>query len=68
MPSHNKDKPWDTEDVDKWKVEPFLPTDNAGGSFVDESSFQVLFPRYREQYLKEVTYHANPRAVKTKYE
>jgi len=25
MPStHKKDKPWDTDDIDKWKVCPFL--------------------------------------------
>ncbi|EGY18849.1 ribosomal RNA assembly protein mis3 [Verticillium dahliae VdLs.17] len=53
MPSHEKDKPWDTEDIDKWKVETFKPTDNVGGSFVEESSFSVLFPKYREVYLKE---------------
>ncbi|CRK12941.1 hypothetical protein BN1708_017172, partial [Verticillium longisporum] len=45
--------PWDTEDIDKWKVETFKPTDNVGGSFVEESSFSVLFPKYREVYLKE---------------
>ncbi|KAM0325525.1 hypothetical protein ACHAQA_007512 [Verticillium albo-atrum] len=53
MPSHEKDKPWDTEDIDKWKVDTFTPADNVGGSFVEESSFSVLFPKYREVYLKE---------------
>ncbi|KAI1409109.1 eukaryotic type KH-domain (KH-domain type I) [Hypoxylon sp. FL1857] len=54
MPStHKKDKPWDTDDIDKWKVEPFKPSDNAGGTFAEESSFAVLFPKYREVYLKE---------------
>ncbi|KAI1445377.1 eukaryotic type KH-domain (KH-domain type I) [Annulohypoxylon stygium] len=38
---------------DKWKVEPFKPSDNAGGTFAEESSFAVLFPKYREVYLKE---------------
>ena len=53
MPStHNKDKPWDTEDVDKWKIAPFSAVDNAGGTFAEESSFSVLFPKYRELYLK----------------
>ncbi|KAF2152055.1 eukaryotic type KH-domain (KH-domain type I) [Myriangium duriaei CBS 260.36] len=53
MPStHNVDKPWDTEDVDKWKVEKFTPEDNIGGTFSEESSFSVLFPKYREAYLK----------------
>lgn len=54
MPStHNADKPWDTPDIDKWKQEPFTPADNAGGTFSEESSFSVLFPKYREVYLRE---------------
>jgi hypothetical protein len=52
MPSnHNKDKPWDTEDIDKWKVEPFKAEDNKGGPLTEESSFEILFPKYREVYL-----------------
>ncbi|KAG9245747.1 ribosomal RNA assembly protein mis3 [Calycina marina] len=54
MPStHKKEKPWDTDDIDKWKVEPFRPEDNAGGTFLEESSFATLFPKYREVYLRE---------------
>ncbi|KAI1367141.1 ribosomal RNA assembly protein KRR1 [Xylaria arbuscula] len=54
MPStNNAPKPWDTDDIDKWKVDPFLPADNAGGAFAEESSFIVLFPKYREVYLRE---------------
>ncbi|SPO05921.1 probable KRR1 protein, required for 40S ribosome biogenesis [Cephalotrichum gorgonifer] len=54
MPStHEKDKPWDTPDIDKWKIEPFTAADNKGGTFVEESSFMTLFPKYREVYLKE---------------
>ncbi|KMU84152.1 ribosomal RNA assembly protein mis3 [Coccidioides immitis H538.4] len=54
MPStHKKDKPWDTDDIDKWKIEEFKPEDNAGGTFAEESSFVSLFPKYREVYLKE---------------
>ncbi|KAF7531643.1 hypothetical protein G7054_g8670 [Neopestalotiopsis clavispora] len=54
MPSiYNKDKPWDTEDIDKWKIEQFKPEDNVGGHFVEESSFATLFPKYREVYLRE---------------
>lgn len=70
MPStHNVDKPWDTDDIDKWKVrrfcsferkadivyqqiDEFKPEDNLGGTFSEESSFSVLFPKYRETYLK----------------
>ncbi|KAG8531689.1 ribosomal RNA assembly protein krr1 [Bacidia gigantensis] len=54
MPSnHNVDKPWDTEDVDKWKIDDFTAEDNRGGTFTEESSFLILFPKYREIYLKE---------------
>ena len=70
MPStHKKDKPWDTDDIDKWKVradassppspltavqiEAFTPADNAAGTFTEESSFATLFPKYREVYLRE---------------
>ena len=55
MPStHKKDKPWDTDDIDKWKIDPFAPTDNVSGAFTEESSFVTLFPKYREHYLKTV--------------
>ncbi|MCJ1244977.1 ribosomal RNA assembly protein krr1 [Trapelia coarctata] len=53
MPStHKQDKPWDTDDIDKWKIDPFAPTDNPSGPFAEESSFATLFPKYREHYLK----------------
>ncbi|CAI6243389.1 unnamed protein product [Periconia digitata] len=53
MPStHNAEKPWDTGDVDKWKIEPFKPEDNAGGTFTEESRFSTLLPKYREAYIK----------------
>ncbi|KIX02203.1 uncharacterized protein Z518_08142 [Rhinocladiella mackenziei CBS 650.93] len=54
MPStHKKDKPWDTDDIDKWKIEEFKPEHNVGGTFAEESSFACLFPKYREPYLKQ---------------
>ncbi|TKA31349.1 KRR1 small subunit processome component [Salinomyces thailandicus] len=54
MPStHNAEKPWDTDDVDKWKEEPFTAEQNLGGTFSEESSFATLFPKYRELYLKQ---------------
>ena len=53
--THNKDKPWDTPDIDKWAIQPFKPEDNASGSpFLEESSFVTLFPKYRENYLRQV--------------
>ncbi|CAZ84029.1 unnamed protein product [Tuber melanosporum] len=54
MPStHDKEKPWDTDDIDKWKIEEFKPEDNKAGAFIEESSFATLFPKYRETYLRE---------------
>ncbi|KAI9678323.1 MAG: ribosomal RNA assembly protein krr1 [Caeruleum heppii] len=54
MPStHKQEKPWDTDDIDKWKVDTFTPTDNLAGTFAEESSFATLFPKYREVYLRE---------------
>ncbi|KAK0636840.1 hypothetical protein B0T17DRAFT_482149 [Bombardia bombarda] len=53
MPStHQKEKPWDTDDIDKWKIEPFQKEEGSG-PFLEESSFMTLFPKYRERYLKD---------------
>ncbi|KAF3084077.1 ribosomal RNA assembly protein krr1, variant 2 [Orbilia oligospora] len=35
------------------QIDEFKPEDNKGGAFLQESDFKVLFPRYREQYLRE---------------
>jgi ribosomal RNA assembly protein len=51
---YNKPKPWDNDpDLDKWAVEEFKPEYNKSGC-VEESSFSVLFPQYREKYIKEI--------------
>ncbi|PWN19404.1 hypothetical protein BCV69DRAFT_287946 [Microstroma glucosiphilum] len=47
-----KDKPWDTDDIDKWAIPQFTQADNPH-PFVEESSFATLFPKYREGYLKQ---------------
>jgi ribosomal RNA assembly protein len=52
---YRKDKPWDNDpNIDKFHIEEFKPEDNPIGGVVDESSFSVLFPQYREKYIKEV--------------
>ncbi|KAJ9095951.1 Ribosomal RNA assembly protein mis3 [Naganishia friedmannii] len=50
---YRKEKPWDTDDIDHWKIDPFTAADNKAGPFLEESSFAILFPKYREQYLRE---------------
>jgi ribosomal RNA assembly protein len=51
---YRKEKPWDNDpNLDKWKVDEFKPEDNPHG-LLEESSFAVLFPQYREKYLKEI--------------
>lgn len=49
---YRKDKPWDNESIDHWKIEEF-ETEKMS-SFLEESSFATLFPKYREKYLREV--------------
>ena len=57
-----KDKPWDTDDIDHWKILPFTKEDNPHGflclihpgHLVEESSFATLYPKYREKYLSKM--------------
>jgi ribosomal RNA assembly protein len=50
---YRKDKPWDNEEIDHWKIEEFK-AEEVNGTFLEESSFATLFPKYREKYLREV--------------
>lgn len=46
---------WDTDDIDHWKIEAFpAPPSGSSKPFLEESSFAILFPKYREQYLRSV--------------
>ncbi|TRX97614.1 hypothetical protein FHL15_001369 [Xylaria flabelliformis] len=62
-----------TDDIDKWKIDPFLPTvslltaicrsDNVGGNLAEESSFIVLFPKYREWKSRPTKRTWDPAAI-----
>jgi len=49
----NLDKPWEDDSVDHWANDKFEKGDMTGGALSEESSFAVLFPSYREGYLRE---------------
>eukprot|EP00980_Cylindrotheca_fusiformis_P016269 scaffold4829_cov129-Cylindrotheca_fusiformis.AAC.29 len=57
--NHNKyrrDKPWDNGNIDHWKVDSWNDKEDKlpGGRLLEESSFATLFPKYRENYLRQV--------------
>jgi ribosomal RNA assembly protein len=52
--NYRRDKPWDVDGTDHWKVDPWTEEDcEQMGSLLEESSFATLFPQYREKYLRE---------------
>jgi len=50
---YRRDKPWDNDTIDHWKQDEWKE-EYMSGSLLEESSFATLFPKYREQYLREV--------------
>lgn len=50
---YRRDKPWDSADIDHWKIEEWKD-EYSRGSLLEESSFATLFPKYREKYLREI--------------
>ncbi|CAH7686447.1 ribosomal RNA assembly protein mis3 [Phakopsora pachyrhizi] len=55
---NRKEKPWDTDDIDHWRIEPFDKDQLKDlKPFTEESSFATLFPKYREVYLREIWSH-----------
>lgn len=52
-----KDKPWDNDPtLDKFKIDKFEKGEMKA-PLQEESSFAVLFPQYREKYIKEIWPH-----------
>ncbi|KAK8796714.1 hypothetical protein WA538_005909 [Blastocystis sp. DL] len=51
--NYRKDKPWDGDHIDHWKIEEWKD-DDMKSPLLEESSFATMFPRYREQYLREI--------------
>ena len=43
---HRREKPWDHDGIKHWEIPKFAPEDNPTG-LLEESSFAVLFPKYR---------------------
>lgn len=50
---YRKDKPWDNDSIDHWKIEPVTEEDKLAAP-LEESSFATLFPKYREKYIREI--------------
>jgi ribosomal RNA assembly protein len=50
---YRKPKPWDVDGTEHWRVDPWDPT-ALKAPLLEESSFALLFPQYREKYLREV--------------
>merc|ERR1711934_13512 len=52
---YRRDKPWDNDQIDHWKVSEWTEDDaKTTNHFLEESSFATLFPQYREKYLREI--------------
>lgn len=51
--NYRKEKPWDHDGIDHWKIDSYTEEDAKGNYLTEESMFATLFPKYREHYIKE---------------
>ncbi len=52
---HDKPKPWDHDGINHWEVSKFSKEDNPYG-LLEESSFAILFPKYRGERSATLSY------------
>ncbi|KAJ1618846.1 hypothetical protein T492DRAFT_916504 [Pavlovales sp. CCMP2436] len=60
---HEDDGATEEDTINYWAAMTFTKDDNKGGHLLEESSFAVLFPQYREKYIREAWPHVT-RALK----
>lgn len=51
---HDKEKPWDHEGINHWEIQRFSKDENPTG-LLEESSFAILFPKYRGEATSLLT-------------
>lgn len=57
---YRRDKPWDHEGIDHWKVDPWTEDDSQNcAALLEESSFATLFPKYRYGKCPSLRHHSS---------